>query len=79
MADDKNGEESPMKTVFILAALLGGLIILWYVNGGPERSDLRGIFLSPPSPVGSGDAYGPQIGTPSESAPQAIEQPTYDY
>jgi len=39
------------------------LIALWWVQGGPEKADLRGIFLAPPPPIGTGDAYGPQIGT----------------
>lgn len=77
MADEPGGGEHPMTTVWILAALLGGLIVLWYVNGGPDRADLRGIFLAPPAPVGTGEAYGPQINAPTESAPQTIEQPDY--
>lgn len=38
------------------------IIILWFANGGPQRADLRGIFLAPPAPLGPGNAYGPQIG-----------------
>lgn len=43
------------------------LVLIWYMTGGPSRADLRGIFLSPPAPLGTGDAYGPQIGTSSDS------------
>ena len=39
------------------------LIILWYANGGPQKADLRGIFLNPPAPIGNGQSYGPQYGT----------------
>ncbi len=62
MADDKK-PESPYEILWFVAAILGGLIVLWWVQGGPEKADLRGIFLAPPPPVGSGDAYGPQVGT----------------
>ena len=44
--------------VFLVAALLG----LWYYSGGPERSDLRGIFIKPLPPVDTGESYGPTIG-----------------
>lgn len=37
------------------------LVVIWYFSGGPAKTDLRGIFLNPPAPVGSGNAYGPQI------------------
>jgi hypothetical protein len=52
--------------------LIGGLLVLialWFVDGGPQRADLRGIFLNPPAPVGPGGAYGPQVGEPAPWAP----------
>lgn len=75
-----------MKTVYILGALLAGLIFIWFYTGGYKNADLRGIFLAPPAPVGSGEAYGPgeepgtieagtiQGGTydPYEETPEAI-------
>ena len=39
------------------------LVIVWYLSGGAERADLRGIFLQPPTPLGGGDAYGPEFGS----------------
>lgn len=63
MAEEKGSGGGPMEMVWLLGAIIGGLILLWWVNGGPERADLRGIFLNPLPPVGSGDAYGPQFGT----------------
>ncbi|MDP4020690.1 MAG: hypothetical protein Q8P58_01425 [Candidatus Adlerbacteria bacterium] len=62
MADDKK-PESPYEIVWFVGGILAVLIALWWVQGGPERADLRGIFLAPPPPIGTGDAYGPQIGT----------------
>lgn len=56
-------QESPYAIVWWLGGILGALILLWWVQGGPEKADLRGIFLAPPPPLGSGDAYGPQVGT----------------
>ncbi len=60
--------------LFGFFAVLGLLIYLWYQNGGPERADLRGIFLAPPPPIGSGGAYGPNGSGPSEVSPNAVEQ-----
>jgi hypothetical protein len=48
----------------ILWFVFGGLAILialWWWTGGPERADLRGIFLSPPPEAGgTGESYGPE-------------------
>ncbi len=63
-----------MTTVLVFIGALALLIGLWYQNGGPERADLRGIFLAPPSPVGSGDAYGPQ---PPVRQPQVVSPQEY--
>ena len=41
------------------------LIVLWYANGGPQKADLRGIFLHPPVPLGNGQAYGPDFASSS--------------
>lgn len=48
----------------MLLFVFGGfafLVVLWYFAGGPAKTDFRGLFLNPPAPVGSGNAYGPQI------------------
>jgi len=37
------------------------LVVLWYANGGPQKADLRGVFLQPPAPLGGGNAYGPDF------------------
>lgn len=73
MADEKEkpASYSAWQIVFVFAAIMGLLIYFWYQNGGPQNADLRGVFLAPPAPVGSGDAYGPQPGTPQEVAPQS--------
>jgi hypothetical protein len=47
------------------------LVILWFANGGPERADLRGMFLAPPAPMGPGNAYGPEVGQPNPMIPAA--------
>ena len=46
------------------------LVILWFANGGPQKADLRGLFIAPPAPVGPGNAYGPQLGQPNPNIPQ---------
>ncbi len=65
MADEEKPSGGPVEMVFFVVLVLGALIALWYYNGGPSRADLRGIFLAPPAPLGSGNAYGPQIATSS--------------
>ncbi|KKW33594.1 MAG: hypothetical protein UY78_C0007G0010 [Parcubacteria group bacterium GW2011_GWA1_53_13] len=62
MADEPHAG-SPWEIVLFVAGILLVLAILWYRNGGPEKADLRGLFLAPPAPIGNGSAYGPQVGT----------------
>ncbi len=59
--EDKGG--SPFEIVWIVFGALGLLIALWWMQGGPERADLRGIFLAPPPPIGTGESYGPGSAT----------------
>jgi hypothetical protein len=73
MAEDKGGH-NPINDVFFIGGILAVAIALWFVSGGPERADLRGIFLSPPAPIGTGDAYGPQVGEPAYWAPATTSQ-----
>jgi hypothetical protein len=73
MAEEKGGHD-PMHDVFFIGGILVVAIALWFVSGGPERADLRGIFLSPPTPIGTGDAYGPQVGEPAPWAPTSTNQ-----
>lgn len=69
MADEKAGKDDAHKTamgdVFFVLGLLGVLIALWFFSGGPERASLKGLFLAPPAPLGSGESYGPQFGEPN--------------
>lgn len=74
MADEhKNGGggHDPMSDAKFLLVGFALLLVLWWATGGPSRADLRGIFLNPPPPVGSGNAYGPQIYEPTTTPPQA--------
>jgi len=59
----KKDEGSPYEMLWFVGGILALLIALWWVQGGPEKADLRGIFLAPPPPIDTGDAYGPQVGT----------------
>lgn len=57
----------------MIAFVLGGfclLVLLWFMSGGPAKTDLRGLFLNPLPPVGDGSAYGPQINTSTTSKKQ---------
>ena len=46
MAEEKEGNiwEMPL----ILIGILTVLILLWFVGDGPERADLKSLFLSSP-------------------------------
>ena len=60
MAEEKKeGGQTAAQAALSILGILAILVILWFANGGPERSDLRGMFLAPPAPVGPGNAYGP--------------------
>ena len=60
---DEGGDKGPIDMAIFVFGVVGILIVLWFMTGGPSRADLRGIFLSPLAPVGTGDAYGPTIGS----------------
>jgi hypothetical protein len=57
------GEESnPWEPALWLGGILFALFALWWVGGGPERDGgIRGLFVAPPPPIGSGEVYGPEI------------------
>lgn len=76
MAEEQHGN-NPMSDLWFIVLLIVGLVILWYANGGPQHSDLRGIFLSPPPPLGTGQSYGPQLGNPASSSAPVV--PGVDY
>ncbi len=62
MAEEHKDPVAEAKSfAFFVFGLVGILLVLWYVSGGPERSDLRGIFLKPPAPLNTGESYGPTI------------------
>jgi hypothetical protein len=67
--EKKEGGTAGSAALSILG-IIAILIVLWFANGGPEKADLRGIFLAPPAPVGPGNAYGPQVGQPNQNYPQ---------
>lgn len=56
-----------MTDVYYFLAIFAVLVAAWWVAGGPNMADLRGMFMNPLPPVGTGDAYGPTIpATPVE-------------
>lgn len=67
MADEK--KHDPINDAYFIFGVLAILIVVWFAAGGPEKADLRGLFLAPPPPLGSGEGYGPQIGEPAPWAP----------
>lgn len=69
MAEEKKKAEggSDFEILWFIFGGLGVLIFIWWWMGGPERADLRGIFLSPPPEVGgTGESYGPEDINPNE-------------
>lgn len=73
MADEEKKGSAMDDAIFFFGGL-AILIILWYFAGGPAKTDLRGIFLSPAEPLGTGQAYGPQLGDEASST-QYFEAP----
>lgn len=77
MADDEKPKGGgPMSDLMFVVVGLVLLIVLWYANGGPQKADLRGIFLQPPAPLGGGNAYGPD--TSSSTTPQQPDYSNYN-
>lgn len=66
---------SPTHDALWFFAILAVLIVLWYFAGGPGKADLRGIFLAPPAPLGSGEAYGPTPGQEEATTTPRLEAP----
>lgn len=76
MADEKKDDNgSAMGEVWLLLGFFAALVALWFYVGGPGRTDLRGLFLSPPQPLGSGSAYGPQLGSDGSTTSGGQQQP----
>lgn len=72
MADDeKKAGSSVMEDALFVFGGLAVLVVVWYLLGGPGRADLKGLFLAPPAPLGSGEAYGPQFGEPTPTTTQS--------
>ncbi len=62
MADAPSGP-GPLEDAIFILLLIVVLVVLWFTYGGAKTSDLKGIFIHPPAPVGQGGAYGPTIGS----------------
>lgn len=69
--EEKVAGQSAGQAALSILGIIAILVILWFANGGPQRADLRGMFIAPPPPVGPGNAYGPQVGQPNPNIPAA--------
>ncbi|QQR76894.1 hypothetical protein IPJ63_01360 [Candidatus Nomurabacteria bacterium] len=51
-----------MKELKWFGSLLAVLFLAWFISGGPERYDLENDkpFIKPPSPLNTGEIYGPE-------------------
>jgi hypothetical protein len=67
MADEKGDGLDDIGMLIFVFGGFAALVAVWYFTGGASKADLRGIFLSPPAPLDSGDAYGPQIKSSSST------------
>lgn len=68
---DKEEKHDAMNDVYLFLGFMAMLVALWYFAGGPGKADLKGLFLSPPAPLGTGESYGPTFG--STTPPQEEE------
>jgi hypothetical protein len=73
MADEKPKGPSPVEDLVFILSIIGVLTVLWFAMGARKAADVRGLFLHPPAPVGTGGSYGPTLGTTSVT----LEQVTY--
>jgi len=78
MADEPKGA-TPAEDALWFVGILAILVLLWYFSGGPGKADLRGLFLAPPAPLGSGEAYGPQFGSSTVQEESAPAEDTSEY
>lgn len=75
MAEEKKAAD-PLRDFWIVLGFFALMVALWFFSGANSLADLRGIFLAPPQPVGSGEAYGPQgSANPANELPPP---PTYE-
>ena len=58
----------------LLLGIMAIIIFFWFATGAYKNTDLKGVFLTPPVPLGTGEAYGPQIGEPNQNDPN-LNQP----
>lgn len=63
MAEEHASGPGPLEDALFILGLIAVLVVLWFYYGGAKKSDLKGIFIHPPAPVGQGDAYGPTVGS----------------
>jgi hypothetical protein len=63
MADDHATGPGPLEDAIFVLGIIVVLAVLWFYSGGAQKSDLKGIFIHPPAPVGQGGAYGPTVGS----------------
>ena len=75
---DKEEKGDPMNELYLFLGFMAVLVALWYFAGGPGKADLKGLFLSPPAPLGTGEAYGPTFGDDASSTPKVEAPPTLD-
>ncbi len=77
MADEPKGPTGVEDGLLFIGGFIL-LVIIWYFAGGPGKADLRGLFLAPPPPLGSGDAYGPQLGSSTPNSAEYVQAPSPD-
>ncbi len=63
MAEGEGGGTTDIEMLIFVFGGFAILVALWLWTGGAKHADLRGIFLNPPAPIGTGGAYGPIIKT----------------
>jgi len=61
MAEGGGGGTTDIEMLIFVFGGFAVLVALWLFLGGPKHADLKGLFLAPPPPLGTGKSYGPTI------------------
>lgn len=67
MAEEKEGGGGMSDAIFVVLVIVF-LMVSWFLSGAAKNADVKGIFLSPPPPLGVGESIGlPSVADPYDT------------